>query len=296
MSIKDIKEIRQKCKDILLSKTDEEITEKDKEILSLYEGAGGLGERSVNGSHEILSEYYTPENVIKFCWALIDQYQKNEFIPKIEKVLEPSCGTGRFAKGRDEKFVMYEIDPVSSRIAKLLHPEAEIHNEAFQEHYFKEDGIHLKEDYQGSDKISYRADIDAVVGNPPYGDYSGKYKGLGEGKECITYPEYFLTRGLDELKEGGMLLYVIPSGFLHGATLTKAKEYIAENAKLVNFYRLPSNSFSATDIATDIVVLKKEHISSLEEKQERCKNLCCDNCYKGNENHILGENYATNYK
>ena len=83
MSIKEIKEIRQKCKQILL-KDNSEITEDDKNVLSLYEGAGGLGEESVNGSHEILSEYYTPENVIKFCWSLIDEYSKEDFILKIE--------------------------------------------------------------------------------------------------------------------------------------------------------------------------------------------------------------------
>jgi hypothetical protein len=39
-----------------------------------------------------------------------------------------------------------------------------------------------------------------VIGNPPYGEHRGLYKGLGEEPKISKYEDYFVKRSLDSLK------------------------------------------------------------------------------------------------
>jgi hypothetical protein len=98
---------------------------------------------------------------------------------------------------------------------------------------------------------------DVAIGNPPYGAYSGKHKGLGEGKEHSRIDEYFIDRSLDTLKDGGILAMVVPSSFLRGKG-SKAKSQIAGKARLLEAWRLPNGTFGTTGIGTDIIILRKE--------------------------------------
>ena len=68
----------------------------------------------------------------------------------------------------------------------------------------------------------------------------------------------FITRGLDLLREGGVLCYIIPSAFLkNGGKYNPIKEIINKKATLVDAYRLPEGMFKTTSIGTDIVVFKR---------------------------------------
>lgn len=212
LSKTEAKKIREKCREIL-AKPDSEITAEDKEILKNYEGAGGLHEGDQSDA-AVLSEFYTPRDVIKKVWEIVDKYNPN----KNKKVIEPSSGTGRFAENRDENFTLCELDETSARIAHLLHPDADVKQGAFQKLFVKNNSV--QKEYKGEK-------YDVAVGNPPYGDYTGMYKGMGEGKIHTRYEEYFIDRTLDTLKDDGIMAFVVPSGFLRGKN-SKAKEAIAK--------------------------------------------------------------------
>lgn len=243
-SLSDIQKIREKCHEIL-KKSDDEITSEEKAMLAQYEGAGGTREKDRTASG-ILHEFYTPNNVIEKAWKIADTYA-----PNAKTILEPSSGIGKFAKNRpDNVFTMRELDETSARIAKILHPEATVIQGAFQKQFFDENERAVNKDY----KIPT---YDIVIGNPPYGKYNDKFKGLGEGKEFETYEEYFLSRGLDSLKdENSLLVFVMPSGFLNNSN-DKQKAIIAAKGNLVDAYRLPEKVFPTTEVGTDIVVFKK---------------------------------------
>lgn len=241
-SKKDIKAIREQCREIL-QKSDSEITEADKAILAQYEGAGGIKEdnRTVSG---ILNEFYTPNNLVEKVWQIVDAYA-----PGAKTVLEPSAGVGKFANNRpNNEFTMHELDETSARINKILHPDANVIQGAYQKQFFDAgERIHTP-----GQKVKY----DVVIGNPPYGTYNDKYKGLGEGKEFDRYEEYFISKGLDALKdENSVMVFVVPSGFLNTAS-DKQKEIIAAKGRLIDAYRLPVGTFPTTEVGTDIIIMR----------------------------------------
>ena len=239
---KDIKAIREQCREIL-KKPDSEITNEDKLLLAQYEGAGGLNEenRTISG---ILNEFYTPNNLVEKVWQVVDTYA-----PEAKTVLEPSAGVGKFANNRpNNTFTMHELDETSARINKILHPEANVIQGAYQKQFFDAgERIHIPQQ---------KAKYDVVIGNPPYGAYNDKYKGLGEGKEFDRYEEYFISKGLDALKdENSVMAYVVPSGFLNTAS-DKQKEILASKGKLIDAYRLPVGVFPTTEVGTDIIIMQ----------------------------------------
>ena len=253
-SKKDIKAIREQCREIL-KKPDSEITEADKVILAQYEGAGGLNE--VNRTNAgILNEFYTPNNLVEKVWQIVDAYA-----PNAKTVLEPSAGVGKFANNRpNNEFTMHELDETSARINKILHPEANVIQGAYQKQFFDEGERVRLSSYQ-------QPKYDVVIGNPPYGKYNDKYKGLGEGKEFDRYEEYFIDKGLDALKdENSLLAFVVPSGFLNTVN-DKQKEIIASKGKLVDAYRLPVGAFPTTEVGTDIIIMKKDSAENRKNNQ-----------------------------
>lgn len=271
----DLRKLREQCREIL-KKPDSEITEDDKKILAQYEGGGGLNEDERTNS-EVLNAFYTPDNLIEKVWELVDAYA-----PDAKTVLEPSAGVGKFANNRpDNKFTMHELDETSARINKILHPEADVIQGAFQKQFLDDGERFLKIGYEQSKH-------DVVIGNPPYGKYNDKYKGLGEGREFDRYEEYFIARGLEALKdEKSVLAFVVPSGFLNTAS-DKQKSIIASKGEILDAYRLPEGTFSTTEVGTDILIMRKKE--SLDDRKNISGDLLSDGeWFKNHPEKILGE-------
>jgi len=262
------KGIREECLEIL-KKNDSQITSDDLAKLRAYEGAGGLGDKnaSVNG---VLNEFYTPNLVVKKMWELADAYAPNAIT-----VLEPTAGTGRFAEGRNNnQFTMYEVDKTSARINQLLHPQATVINESFQRQFFDSEGRAINKSYS-------IPQFDLVMGNPPYGNYKDKWRGLGEGKEFDRYEEYFLSRGIDSLKnQDSLMIMIVPSGFLN-TNEDKVKQAVSSKGRLLDAWRLPEGVFPTTKVGTDILVFQRGTCQVQE--------LCNGNWFKNHPEKILGE-------
>jgi gas vesicle protein len=221
--------------------------EEDKNRIRQYSGSGGLIKQGATGKG-VLYEYYTADTIIKKMWDIAYHYGYDG-----GAVLEPSVGTGNFLKygPKGSAIVGYEINHYAARIAQILYPAAQIHEAPFETIFFA-GNIHLKDDF-ADNRYSL------VIGNPPYGEFSGRYAGMGEKKwtGASQYEHYFTLRGLDLLKSGGLLIYIVPSNFLRGSSFSTIAEKIAAKCIGLDRYCLGTGIFKTTDIETDIIALRK---------------------------------------
>lgn len=232
-----------------------DVTDEIVELASQYKPGGITKE-----GRGILDEYYTNSKIVDAIKSLF------HFPAHALKVLEPAIGTGNFIYALPDigthNVTGFEINDTTARIAKILHPNATIFNRSFETEFIDDRG----------GKKEFAKDYDLVIGNPPYGEHRGKYKGLGEEPKLAKYEDYFVKRSLDVLKEGGIVAMVLPSSLLNrGVT----------GAELVEAYRLPNGVFEGTDIGTDIVVLRKDKTVKGTTNAETY--------FKNNPQNILGE-------
>lgn len=212
-----------------------------------YVGAGGLG----IGSRGALYEFYTPETIVAYMWALAYHHGFST-----GSILEPSCGTGRFLQYVDhtnnyvDAYEYSKDNDTSYQIAKATYPWANITNDYFESIF-----------YQNNKRVGTSKRYDLVIGNPPYGTFTGFYSGKArEGKHFSgnTYDQYFIWAAIQLLNKGGLCVMIIPSTFLdNSSSYEKFKDELYTQADLIDAYRLPRNVFDNTQIQTDIVIFKK---------------------------------------
>lgn len=161
-----------------------------------------------------LGQYFTPKTVRE---ALLSK------LPKINnpKILDPACGTGEFLISCNEIFKNpslhgIEIDRNLTEIAQSK----------------------LKGNIICKDTLTLEPQpiYDFVVGNPPYFEFKpnkeikDKFNEVISGR-CNIF-SLFVKIGLNCLKEGGYLAYVIPPSMNNGAYFNKLRKYIYHNANI----------------------------------------------------------------
>ena len=237
-----------------------QITDEIKDTISQYK-SGGI----TKDNRGVLDEYYTDEKLVNAVRNLI----KDNFKGKTAiNILEPSVGMGNFLHaatdlGVKTNITAFEINDTTAKITKLLHPDTQINLRSFETEFVTNNGT----------KKDFTPQYDLVVGNPPYGSHRGLYLGLGEEEKITRYEDYFVKRSLDVMNEGGTLAMVLPSGWLNRA-------HKLTGAELTDAYRLPNGAFKATNIGTDIIILKKN-------SQQPSHDIT--NYFQENPNKVLGE-------
>lgn len=177
--------------------------------------------------------FYTSPTVITAIHEAISRLG----IPADATILEPGCGTGNFMRyARPQaRFIGVELDSISGRIAKALHPGQDIRIESFRDTNLPQDRI------------------DAVVGNVPFANVKLDYQG-----QKLSLHDYFFAKSVDALKPGGVLA-LVTTHFTLDKQNAAIREYLASKADFVGAIRLPSDAFKreGTAIVTDIVFLRK---------------------------------------
>ena len=244
----------------ILLKENLKITDDLKDICNQFKSGGTAKE-----GRGILDEYYTDSKIVDVVQNLIKDQFKNK---KEISVLEPSVGTGNFlyaAKnlGTKANVTAFEINETTAKIAKIFHPEIDVNLRSFETEFINENGS----------KKEVAKKYDLVIGNPPYGEHRGFYKGLGEEPNISKYEDYFVKRSLDVLEDEGVLVMVLPSAWLN-------RQKKLNGAEITNAFRLPSGAFFGTKIGTDIIILKK---NSQKQNQD------ISGYFEQNQEKVLGE-------
>lgn len=235
-------------------------TFEEKQYLRQYSGYGGIDVEefsSVEEAKKAMTEFYTPDTIIRKMWALAYKYGFKDG----QSVLEPSVGTGEFLKYVPVQSMAtgYEINKYSYSICKILYPQFDFYLQPFE-------NVFIKNRDTIKNKLSDVKKFDLVIGNPPYGEVSGLGMGMGEKQytNAKNWIEYFILRGLDLTLPNGLLIYIIGTEVANGGIpflqqgTSKIKEAIAQKADLLDAYRLPNGVFDRTDVLSDILVFKRK--------------------------------------
>ena len=213
--------------------------EKLKSLLSKEEFDSAV--RSTTTSH------YTPSEVVESLWGITE---KLGF--KGGNISEPAMGIGNIigmmprSISENSSISGFEIDSLSGRMAKALYPNANIK-------------------VQGYEKAFSPNSKDLVITNVPFGKNAPYDKVLDKQfrkklGSSYNLHNYFILKGLLELKEGGLGVFVTSSATMDGAD-SKFREYVSGNGyDLVGAIRLPNDAFqkgAGTSVTADIVIFRK---------------------------------------
>lgn len=234
------------------------LTDEEKIILSAYTGWGGVdpnllyNERNKQGildlgytereyramCDSLLTAYYTPTHLIDVIYQKLE-----EFGFKGGKILEPSCGVGKFfgrlpESMKNSELTGVELDSVSARIAKRLYPQANIKNTGFE-------------------KTSAENYYDVAIGNVPFGDFQ-VVDSTDPKISQNSIHNYFFLKALKEVRPNGVVAFITSAHTLSSKT-ERVRENMACKAKFLGAVHLPSTAFGAsnTEAGTDIIFLQK---------------------------------------
>jgi hypothetical protein len=231
-----------------------EFTQNEKDFINTYSGYGGLQKYGATGKG-IMTEYFTPDPTVQKMWELAYEHGFEDG----DNVLENSVGVGRFLKyvPAKSKIDAFEINRYSYLICKILYPGIDIRNIPFEKYFVNDQNISIK----GNVTPKYHL----VIGNPPYGDFESEYSHTEKKyTKAQNLTEYFITRSLDLLVSGGLLIYIIGVSIENGGIpfldsgRTETKVEIDQKADLIDFYRLGNKVFKHTEVLADIVVFRKK--------------------------------------
>ena len=187
--------------------------------------------------------FYTPPGLATACWEILRHLGFDQ-----GRVLEPGCGAGTFMAtapaGLTITWTGVERDPVTARIAQLLHPAAEIINQPIQ-----------------NARLPAHS-VDAVIGNVPFGDVP-VYDPTAPKEVARSLHNYCIWRSVRTLRPGGVAV-LITSRYTMDARDTRARGAIAAEADLVGAIRLPNDALApgGTDVVADILVVRRRGASS----------------------------------
>ena len=189
-----------------------------------------------------LGQYFTPKSIRELLLSKLPKKDNAD-------ILDPACGSGEFLLSCKKYFknpILYgfDIDKKLINIASKLVKNASITNFDF-----------LNIDIN---KKKY----DYIIGNPPYfelklnEEIKKKYFDIIKGRVNIF--SLFIKTGLDLLKDGGYLAYVVPPSMNNGAYFSKLREYIIKNSSLEYLHIIDgADNFHLANQKVMLIILKK---------------------------------------
>lgn len=193
------------------------------------------------------TSHYTPEPIIRNLWNIA---QRVGFTGGM--VSEPAMGVGHILGlmpkeiAGSSQISGFEIDSLSGRISKALYPDANAKVQGYETEFTPQSK-------------------DLVITNVPFGKDAPYDKFLDKSLRkklgsAYNLHNYFIAKGLLELKENGLGVFVTSSATMDGAD-SRFREFVAGNGfDLVGAIRLPNDAFqknAGTSVTADILVFHK---------------------------------------
>ncbi len=191
-----------------------------------------------------LGQYFTPKSIRELLLSKLPKKENAD-------ILDPACGSGEFLLSCEKYFKNpnlngFEIDKNLVNIASKLVKNSNIKNI----------------DTLNIDTNDNKSKYDYVIGNPPYFEIKlneklkAKHSDIIKGRLNIF--SLFIKIGLESLKDGGYLAYVVPPSMNNGAYFSKLREYIIKNSSLEYLHIIDgADNFHSANQKVMLIILKK---------------------------------------
>ena len=198
-----------------------------------------------------LTAFYTPPAIVR---ALAETLRDAGVVPR--RLLDPSAGAGIFPSSFREtadgevEILSFEKDLLTGQVLSA---------QAREREQVVIDGFQTIE-------ATYDDYFDVVTSNIPFGDTRIFDTAFRKSNDPVrrqalkAVHNYFFIKGLDTLREGGILAFVTSAGVMDAPGNEPVRRYLMEHAQLVSAVRLPNNLFTeyaGTEVASDLIVLQK---------------------------------------
>ena len=196
----------------------------------------------------VLTAFYTPKEITDTIANVLADYSVRP-----ARVLEPSAGVGvfvdavlRHSPGAD--VMAFEKDLLTGTILRQLHPDKKMRIDGFEK---------IEKPFNNY--------FDLAVSNIPFGDIAvfdaefQRSESFGRRSAQKAIHNYFFLKGLDTVRDGGIVAFITSQGVLN-STKTSVRNELFSQANLVSAIRLPNNLFSdnaGTEVGSDLIILQK---------------------------------------
>ena len=204
----------------------------------------------------VLTAFYTPPAIVS---ALADTLHENGITP--DRLLDPSAGQGVFisafgAHAPQAEVMAFDKDLLTGKLLSHLYPGHKVRAEGFER---------IEKPFMGT--------FDVAASNIPFGDmavFDPEFTGAADYSRraaAKSIHNYFFLKGLDAVREGGIVAFITSKGVLNSPKNETIRHYLMKNANIVSVVRLPDNLFSnhaGTDVGSDLVILQKDTMKKRE--------------------------------
>ena len=197
----------------------------------------------------VLTAFYTPQAIAD---TIADVLHDRKVRPRL--VLEPSAGMGAFispvlSNNPQAEVMAFEKDLLTGKLLGCLYPQQKIRTEGFE-------------------KIEkpFLNHFDLAISNIPFGDFGvfdaefSRSGSFGRRSAQKAIHDYFFLKGLDAVRDGGIVAFVTSQGVLNSSRVSVRNEMFSK-ANLVSAIRLPNNLFTdnaGTEAGSDLIILQKD--------------------------------------
>ena len=212
----------------------------------------------------VLTSFYTDTRIVA---AISDALTATNV--QIRRCLDPSAGMGAFTETFSKKagtVDAMEKDLLTARISQAIHP------------YGQDNIIVRQAPFEAIGELEDKDKYDLVTSNIPFGDFMVYDREYSKGKDILkrestrAIHNYFFVKGLDCIKEGGLLAFITSQGVLDSPKNEAIRRYLMQNSRLISALRLPSGMFSenaGTEVGSDLIVLQKQSGKTISEGMEQ---------------------------
>lgn len=197
-------------------------------------GNEGYGMAVQSLKNSVLTAFYTPKVVpLTLYGALKD----NGVVPK--RIYEPSGGAGVFIAEAIKAFpelaqvTAVEKDILTGRVLEAVAAgfptDTTVHIRGFEEAPVDDNGTY-----------------DLIVSNIPFGNFPVHDPSMSDKVLTGKIHNYFFAKGIEKIREGGLLAYVTTDGFLNSPSNRAAREHLFSRADFVSLTVLPDNLMKDT--------------------------------------------------